>query len=100
MTSAGSVGAGLHGRGVEGLLVELVGLQRVVRDPLRTALLEGSQQVPVLDQDMALVLRLQRIELQLGPRVRDVEVPKGQLADPVGARPPRTSPARTPPRSR
>ena len=51
---------------------------------VRTAGLERAQQVPVLDQDVALVLRLARVELELGARVGDVEVAHRELADPVG----------------
>src|SRR3954452_11605183 len=77
-----SVGAGLHRDVVEGLVGLALGLG-VGRDPVRAADLELAEQVAVLDEHVALILRLGGVLLELGAGVCDVQVPHGQLPDSV-----------------
>ena len=56
----------------------------VVGDPVVAAGLDGTEQRAVLDQHLALVERLGGVQLELGPRVGDVEVAHRELADAVG----------------
>ena len=53
-------------------------------DAVGAAGLDLAEEVAVLDQHVALVLRLAGVELELAARVGDVEVAHGELADPVG----------------